>query len=392
MRPDYDVVVVGARVAGASTAMLLARQGHRVLLVDRATMPSDTVSTHAILRTGVLQLTRWGLLDRVEGAGTPPVSRITLGFGDERIPFRVKDEYGVSHLYAPRRILLDRLLVEAAVEAGVELDDGTTLTDVVTDDDGRVAGAVMGRGERSTRVTASMVVGADGFRSRLARLVDAPLDYHHAPANTVHYAYYTGVPSDGFFFQFTPGVNAGFIQTDDGAVCAFVGRPSTPSERWGGDPDRSFADSMGRAGADLAGLLAEGTRVSPFRGTSGLPGFIRRPWGPGWALVGDAGYTKDPISAHGISDALRDAELCARAVDQALLCPSEERQALADYRRVRDALSWPMFEQARALSRFQWDAAEASARMRIISETVRDECEAILSLPRWPAAPAAMSA
>jgi flavin-dependent dehydrogenase len=392
MRPDYDVVVVGARVAGASTAMLLARQGHRVLLVDRATMPSDTVSTHAILRTGVLQLTRWGLLDRVEGAGTPPVSHITLGFGDERIPFRVKDEYGVSHLYAPRRILLDRLLTEAAVEAGVEFVDGTALTDLVTSDGGRVTGVVLGRGQRSTRVTASMVVGADGFRSRLARLVDAPVEYQHEPANTVHYAYYTGVASDGFFFQFTPGVNAGFIQTDDGAVCAFAGRPSASSDRWADDPDRAFARLMARAGPDLAGLLAEGTRVSPFRGTSGLPGFIRRPWGPGWALVGDAGYTKDPISAHGISDALRDAELCARAVDRALLCPSEERRALADYQRVRDALSWPMFEQARALARFQWDAAEASARMRVISETVREECEAILTLPRWPAAPVAMSA
>ncbi|MGH8914506.1 MAG: NAD(P)/FAD-dependent oxidoreductase, partial [Acidimicrobiia bacterium] len=104
------------------------------------------------------------------------------------------------------------------------------------------------------------------------------------------------------------------------------------------------------------------------------------PWGQGWALVGDAGYTKDPISAHGISDALRDAELCARAVDRALCLPEERVEAMSEYQRARDRLSLPMFRQSEALARYQWDAEEASARMRVISDTVRAECEMLETL------------
>lgn len=391
MRHDYDVVVVGGRVAGASTGMLLARQGHRVLVVERAEMPSDTVSTHAILRSGVLQLTRWGVLDRIVDAGTPPVTHLTLGFGPERIPFRMKDDFGIDRLYSPRRFVLDQALVDAAVADGVEFVDRTRMTDLVRGPDGSVRGIVVGRGDRSITITARLVIGADGFRSRVARLVDAPDDHHHVPTNTVNYAYFTDIDEPGFFFQFTPGINAGFIRTND-AVLAFAGRPQTRRDDWNADPDGEFRRLLGEAGPDLLERISDATRVSRFHGTTGMPGFIRRPWGPGWALVGDAGYTKDPISAHGISDALRDAELCARAADRALRRPDEAADAFAEYERVRDTLSWPMFEQSRALAEFRWDAAEASERMRIISDTVRHECRAILSLPHWPAVPTAVPA
>ena len=148
-RSGHDVIVVGARVAGASTAMLLARQGHGVLLLDRATMPSDTMSTHAVLRTGVLQLTRWGLVDRVVAAGTPPIRKIVLGFGDDRIRFDVRDEFGIDSLYGPRRIVLDEILLRAAIEAGVDFLDGTAVKDVLRDPEGRVTGVTA----RRSRVT-----------------------------------------------------------------------------------------------------------------------------------------------------------------------------------------------------------------------------------------------
>jgi flavin-dependent dehydrogenase len=138
-----------------------------------------------------------------------------------------------------------------------------------------------------------------------------------------------------------------------------------------------------RGGADLADLVKAGRRVERFHGTSGLAGFIRQAWGPGWALVGDAGYTKDPISAHGISDALRDAELCARAIDRALLSPEDETEALDCYEALRDSLSNRLFEESEALARFEWSPQEASARMRVISDEVRAECETLLSLPAW---------
>ncbi|MFP3913847.1 MAG: NAD(P)/FAD-dependent oxidoreductase [Actinomycetota bacterium] len=392
MRDDYDAVVVGSRVAGAPTARLLALRGHRVLMVDRASMPSDTVSTHAILRTGVLQLTRWGLVDRVAAAGTPAVSDMTLGFGEERIPFRMKDDFGIRRLYAPRRFVLDSILADAATEAGVELAERTRLVDLARDSSGTVSGVVLEREGRTRRVTARMVIGADGIRSRVADLVGATTVTRHVPANTVHYAYYTGTGFEGFWFQFTPGINAGLIATNDDAVCVFVGRPVGRMGRWRDGPEAEFRRLLGEAGADLAERVESGRRVTPYRGTRPLPGFIRRPWGPGWALVGDAGYSKDPISAHGISDALRDAELCARAVDAGLRDPSRAASSLAEYERVRDVLSWPIYQESQALADFGWDAQEASSRMRVISQTVREECAALVSLPAWPEIEAAVPA
>jgi flavin-dependent dehydrogenase len=383
---DYDVIVVGARVAGSATAMLLARQGHSVLLVDRVAMPSDTVSTHALLRTGVLQLRRWGLLERIVELGTPAVRDIVLGFGDERIPVRLRVEHGIDALYAPRRHLLDGELNRAAVESGAELRDGTRVVDVVRDPSGRVGGVVVGTGSTTTEITARIVVGADGVHSRIAELVGAAPLRSHPPTNAIHYAYYSKVDYDGFWFQFTPGVNAGLIATNDDAVLAFAGRPAGAMAAFREDPDGEFLRMLRHGGADLADLVEAGERISPFRGTPGLPGFIRKPWGPGWALVGDAGYTKDPISAHGISDALRDAELCARAVDRGLCHPGEEAAAMEGYQALRDELSGTMFRESQALAAYRWDAAEASRRMRAISESVRRECDAIAALPAWGAA------
>jgi flavin-dependent dehydrogenase len=383
MARDYDVIVVGARVAGASTAMLLARRGHRVLLVDRVTMPSDVVSTHAILRSGVLQLTRWGVLDRVVAAGTPAVRDITLGFGTERIPFQIRAEHGVDTLYAPRRHLLDGILVEAAQEAGAEFVGETRMIDLLRGDDGQVGGIVAKRHGQEVAITAGMVIGADGVWSRTADLVGAATQESHPPTNAVTYAYYQGVEASGFWFQFTPGVNAGIIPTNDGWSCVFAGRRNDRIAEFRADSEAEFNRLLREAGLDLAERVSEGSRVSQFRGTKGLPGFVRQAWGPGWALVGDAGYTKDPISAHGISDALRDAEFCARAVDRGLQRPQETVEAMSEYQRRRDELSLPMFRESQALAGYQWDADEASRRMRAISDTVRAECAALENLGEW---------
>lgn len=386
MSYDYDVIVVGGRVAGAATAMLLAQHGHRVLIVERSSMPSDTVSTHAVLRTGVLQLTRWGVIDRLIEAGTPPIKEITLGFGDERIEFEVRSEYGVDTLYAPRRYLLDSVLGEAAVQAGAELRDNTTMTGLLRDDEGTVMGIRSGRRRSAEAITARYVIGADGHRSRVAQLVDASLEGFHPATNAVHYAYYEGVAATGFWFQFSPGVNAGLIPTNDGQCLVFVGRPTDQRQRFTDDPDREFMRLIRQGGADLAALVENAERVGKYRGTNGLSGFIRQASGPGWALVGDAGYTKDPISAHGISDALRDAELCARAVDRAISEPDRATEAMAWYATLRDSLSARMFEESRALAGFAWSPAEASARMRVVSGEVKAECDALVSLPDWTSA------
>jgi flavin-dependent dehydrogenase len=346
-------------------------------------MPSDTVSTHALLRTGALQLTRWGLADRVLGAGTPPVRQVMLGFGDERIGFDLKDDFGIESLLAPRRIVLDAILLRAAVESGADFVGGTSVKDLVHDRRGRVCGVVAGRNTDSAAYGAQMVIGADGVRSRVAGLVDARVYRSHPPTNAVHYAYFSGVDVPGFWFQFTVGVNAGVIPTNDGEACVFVGRPRSRLDAFTADPEGDFHRLLAEAGADLAGTVEAGLRTGGFRGTSGLPGFFRQAWGQGWALVGDAGYTKDPISAHGISDALRDAELCARAVDGALRAPDRADELLSAYQKLRDDLSLPMFRKSRALARYGWSATEASALMRAVSDAVRAECDALVSLPDW---------
>lgn len=380
--PDYDVVVVGARVAGASTAMLLARQGHRVLMVDRAGMPSDVVSTHAVLRTGILQLKRWGVLDRVVEAGTPPIREVTLGFGEERIHFGVRAECDVDTFYAPRRHLLDSILVEAAQDAGADFAGRTRMVDLIRGPHGEVQGIVTKRNGSEVTSTARMVIGADGVRSRTAELVRAPTYRSHPATNAVTYAYFEGVPEPGFWFQFTPGVNAGIVPTNDGLSCVFAGRPSERMTDFHEGSDEEFGRLLRQAGEDLYQTVAAGSRVGSYRGMT-LPGFIRRPWGPGWALVGDAGYTKDPISAHGISDALRDAELCARAVDRALKHPDETAAAMTGYQSLRDRLSQRMFTESEVLARYQWGAEEASTRMRVISDAVREECAVLEALGDW---------
>lgn len=369
---DYDVIVVGARVAGAPTAMLLARMGHHVLLVDRAQMPSDTLSTHAVTRTGALQLHRWGLLERLVSLGTPPVRHVTLGFGDERVLFPVREEHGVGHFVAPRRYILDSMLVQAAVEAGVEFLGKTRLTDLVWVPEDQVAGVVIG----GAVVTARMVVGADGVNSRVARLVGAQAYRSHRPLNAVNYAYFKDVDFDGYWFQFTPKVNAGFISTNDKHCLVFVGRPTGQLGQFRDDPDSEFMRLLELGGGDLVERMADASRVSPYRGTPGLPGFVRQSWGNGWALVGDAGYTKDPISAHGISDSFRDAELCALAVDATLR--SRSSKWLRAYQRVRDRISLGLFEESRRLAEYRWDPAEASQRVRRISKAVESECEMLL--------------
>lgn len=254
------------------------------------------------------------------------------------------------------------------------------MTDVLRGDDGRVTGVEIEAAGRRSEIRARFVIGADGVWSRVAKSVGATVLRRHAPTNAIHYAYFEGVDHPGFWFQFTPGVNAGIIQTNDGSSCVFVGRPRELMPDFSSDPDREFMRLLGQAGNDLLEKVSEGIQRTPFRGTTGLPGFIRQAYGAGWALVGDAGYTKDPISAHGISDALRDAELCARAIDRALCRPGDETDALAGYQRVRDELSEPMWRESRALARYDWGPSEASQRMRTISEAVRAECEALTAL------------
>ena len=375
----YDVVVVGARAAGAATAYLLARCGLDVLLVDRGRYGTDTLSTHALMRGGVLQLSRWGLLGEVIAAGTPPVRRTTFRYATEVVPLNLKSSHGVDAMYAPRRTVLDPILVDAAVAAGAEVRFGITVTDIERDHHAAVTG-IVGRteGGEPFRASVRVVVGADGFRSTIAERVGAPIERAGTSASAVTYGYWSGLETDGYEWNFRPDAASGVIPTNDGQVCVFASAPRHRIGRGGLDPlNRIVAESS----PDLATRLAGASPPSALRTFAGQPGHVRRSWGRGWALVGDAGYFKDPLSAHGLTDALRDAELLARGLVAVIIDGADERDALAGYQGTRDALSAELFDVIDVIAGHRWTDDEISGLLLRLSAAMADEVEALASLP-----------
>lgn len=356
----HDVVVIGARCAGAATAMLLARAGHDVVLVDRARLPSDTNSTHSLVRGGVVQLGRWGLLDEVLATGAPPI--LSVGFhqygvdAPAPVRLRVKDKSGVDHMLAPRRHVLDRVLAEAATGAGAVLLDRTTVRNVIRDRTGRVTGVTTADDDGTERrLTARLVVGADGVNSRIARLVGAATTEKHASSGACLYTYVGDVAWDGFEFHLGDGAFAGVFPTNYGEACVWLIRPTRlarPILGAGAHRVDAWAQALHDSVPGLGRRVESGTITAPLRGAVGLPNHVRQAAGRGWALVGDAGYSRDPITGHGMTDAFRDAELLAMAVDRALEDPAQEVASLTAYRDERDAAIAETFRITRALGAF----------------------------------------
>ena len=374
----HDVAIVGARAAGAATAYLLARQGLDVLVVDRSRYGSDTLSTHALMRGGVLQLLRWGLLDDVIAAGTPPVRLTTFRYANDVVPIKIKPSDGVDALYAPRRTVLDPILVDAAVAAGATVRFGVAVIDVERAADGSVTG-IRGRTRdgQTFRAGARIIVGADGFRSTIAGSVGAPVERAGTSAAAVTYGYWSGLETDGYEWNFRPNAASGVIPTNGGQACVFVSARPDHIGR-GGLPalTRIVAESC----PDLAARLAAAVPPTELRTFGGLPGYVRRSWGPGWALVGDAGYFKDPLSAHGLTDALRDAELLARALVAVLVEGAAERDALAGYQQTRDALSAELFDVMDMIAGHGWTDAEIPDLLLRLSAAMTGEVEALAGL------------
>ena len=353
-RSHYDVVIAGARCAGASTAMLLTRRGLRVLVVDPVHYGRDTLSTHALMRGAVLQLHRWGLLDAVRASGTPPIQSTTFHYGDETVEVLIKARDGVDALYAPRRTVLDPVLVDAAREAGAEVVYGQSVVDLIRDDRGRVRGArIAGADREVTDVSADLVIGADGIRSRVARILEAEVDYAVPHAACSIYGYWQDVPLEGYHWFYELGMSLGTIPTNDGDTCVFVLIPQAQfSERRHEGIEVLFQEAVGAVSAELAERVATSHPSGKLRAFAGAPGFLRRAAGPGWALVGDAGYFRDPITAHGITDALREAELLTRAI------ADNGDEGLKEYQPRRDELVKGLLDVTDRISSFEWDLEE----------------------------------
>ena len=391
MSEQFDVVVVGGRVAGAATALLLARAGVRVAVVDRAAYGSDALSTHGFMRAGILQLTRWGLLDDLVAAGTPPIRHTTFHYADgESVDVSIRPGAGVDALYAPRRYLLDRILVDAAAQAGTDVRHDTTVTTLVRDAHGRVNGVrTLDRAGRTAELHAAVTVGADGVRSTVAHAVRAPMTRRGRFGSAILYRHYAGLPATGYEWAYGPGAGAGLLPTNDGLTCVFVG--ASPQRmrvlRRDGGTEHAFRTLLATAGAPLAQRVTSATPAGRLHGWAAQPGYLRRSWGPGWALVGDAGYFKDPISTHGMTDALRDAELLADQILEATGGLTPQSIALARYQAARDQLSSRLFEDTEAVAAYDWDLVRVRSLLRSLSAAMSDELDYLRMLPdRSPSA------
>lgn len=304
----YDVIVVGARCAGSPVAMLLARRGYRVLLLERARFPRDTLSSHYIHQPGVALLARWRLLDRVREAGCRPIDHISYETRGVRLDGWSLPVDGCRTTYAPRRFVLDPILAEGAVEAGVEFRQSCPVSGLLFDD-GRVVGVryrTSGGSESVER--ARLVVGADGMRSSVARAVAAENVIEHPRMTCTYYSYWADVPAH--FEQYeAPGRWIGVIPTNDDLTLIMAYFPQSEFHKVRANVERAYRDAVRTAAPDLYERMSSGRRVERFYGTGHQENFFRKAFGPGWVLVGDAVHHKDSITARGITDAFVQAQL-----------------------------------------------------------------------------------
>ena len=348
----YDAIVIGARCGGASTAMLLARKGHRVLLVDRAVFPSDIPHGHLIHRGGPARLASWGLLQRVIETGCPAITAMSSDVGEFSLAADDLAVDGVPIAVGPRRMALDRVLVDAAVEAGVELRAGFSVESLTMDGD-RVTGIRGGDRRTGTSVTerATVTIGADGRNSHVARTVSAPEYEQEASLTCWYFSYWSDVPGDALELHDRHGRVIFGFPTNDGLFAVFVAWPISELSVVRSDIERQFLAALDGV-PPLGRRVRAGRRADRFYGATDLRNFLRKPFGPGWALVGDAGCHKDPYLALGITDAFRDAELLSNAVHEGLSGSRDLDDALAVYERRRNEATMPDYRMNIERARF----------------------------------------
>jgi len=369
----YDVVVAGARAAGAAIALLLARQGRRVLLVDRGHYGADTLSTHALMRAGVMQLSRWGVLPRIIAAGTPVVSAATFIYDGETLTVPVKSRDGIDGLYAPRRTVLDRALVDAATAAGVTTAYETALVDLQQDAYERIGGAVLRTANGDIRtVAARLVVGADGLYSPTMKLVKARTIARGCFSSAIVFGYWRDLPLHEYRWYYSPGMSAGVIPTNDGLTCVFASVPSAAfAEHFGQGVGRGYREVLARVAPDIAFRFSPYAIAGRMHGFAGMPGRLKQAAGPGWALVGDAAYFKDPLTAHGLTDAMVEAEYLAAAI------ADDRDESLMDYAADRDRRVRPLFDITDRIASFQWTLDEVKVLHKQLAGAMADEVESL---------------
>jgi 2-polyprenyl-6-methoxyphenol hydroxylase-like FAD-dependent oxidoreductase len=357
----YDAIIVGARCAGSPTAMLLARQGFNVLLVDRATFPSDAISTHILWPHGAESLARWGLLNTLAATGAPLICRqMTFDVGPFALRGAIPDANDGLGGFCPRRTVLDTLLVNAAAAAGVDVRDGFTVDELLVADDIVVGIRGHGRDGKTVAEHGRLVIGADGVNSFVARSVRAPEYDVHPVAACGYYSYFSGVRQDDVELYVRDHHAFGGAPTNDGLHLVMVNWPAREFPSVRADIEGHIWRALESA-PDFAARVRAGRREERWYGTAGVPGYFRKPYGGGWALVGDAGYNRDPITAQGISDAFIDAEMLATAITTAWANLGTLEEGLAAHEAARNERVRPMYEFTSHLAALEPPPAEMRA-------------------------------
>ncbi|MEZ0110976.1 flavin-dependent dehydrogenase [Catenulispora sp. EB89] len=331
----YDVVVIGARCAGSPTAMLFARQGYRVLLLEKARFPQDTLSSHYIHQPGVALLDAWGLLDDLRKAGCQPIDHQSYEAPGVRIDGFSLPVEGHRTTYAPRRFVLDPILAAGAVAAGVDFQEGCLVNDLIQED-GRVVGVrYTTPGGATATERAHLVVGADGMRSLVARKVGARNVVEHPRLTCTYYSYWADLPGHFELYE-RPGRWVGIIPTNDDLTLVMAYFPQEEFARVRTAVEPAFQEAIRSTSPELYERLAAGKRAEQMYGTGHQENFFRKAAGPGWALVGDAAHHKDSITARGITDAFRQAQSLTDRIGDRLHEETELVAALRKYEQDLD--------------------------------------------------------
>jgi flavin-dependent dehydrogenase len=367
--------------------MLLARKGYRVLLVDKSTFPSDMpLSTHWAHQPAIERLRTWGLLPNLLASGCPPIQVYNWDIGPFKLRGAPQPAGETKDSYAPRRKVLDQVLVDGAIKAGADLREGVDIEGLLSED-GKITG-VRGRTRAGTAVEerATIVIGADGMESKVARWVQAP-SYREEPArNGQLFTYWSGVPFDGMEFWPSAGRAVFGFPTNDGLTLIAAGWSIDQFPAMRARGEEAYLDTIAEIAPSLRERLALGRREAGFIAAT-VDGYFRRPYGPGWALVGDAGYKKDPCTASGITDAFRDAEFLVEAVDAGLAGRRPLDEALADYEQRRNEAAMAHYEFTTQLASLDppppemqqiflacsRDAGAASQLFGVVAQTVTEQ-------------------
>jgi 2-polyprenyl-6-methoxyphenol hydroxylase-like FAD-dependent oxidoreductase len=362
---DFDIIIVGARIAGSILAVLLAQQGYRILLIDRARFPSDTLSTHFFRYPTFQAFDKLQILDRVYSIAPKLVNNFNYIDGHVFVE-PVESPDGPSHYLCVRRITLDDILVgRVRGEQTVTLLEGTRVNDLLVED-GRVAGVRFSKGDRSEEASARVVIGADGIHSLVARKVEPLVERSEPVRRAMYYSYYANLePQSGPAAEFHyRGNHLTYVfPTDKNLTLLAVSVPIEEFEEFRLRPEQRIADEFSSL-PELSERFRRAERVAQVKGTGTIPGYQRLPYGPGWALVGDAGQIMDPWSGQGMDHASTHATYLADALGTWLSGKKSWDEAMQDYNRRRHEFSDKSFQRTCTYARDFRPMTDSALRRR----------------------------